>query len=148
MFVVYKITSKNSGKVYIGSSRNVKSRWYEHKRLGFAPIERLRDYDFDSINPITKRKKIGNIRERSGLYLEMRVGKEEDFIFEIIEECSSKEIMLVRENYYICNNWDNSYNNFWTENNGKTHSRITKITSKQWVIYRKLEKEYLQCKEN
>ena len=30
---IYKITNKVNGKVYIGQSRDIKRRWYEHRKV-------------------------------------------------------------------------------------------------------------------
>lgn len=138
--VVYKITNKINGKVYIGSTVNYERRMKEHKRLGFGS---LKVSDFDTINEKTGRKHIGSLRQHSGLYLDMRLAENGivDFDFEIMAECSTKEEMLELENQYILEYWDNSYNDLYTDRDKKVHSQYSKMGSKQWGMYKKLEKE-------
>lgn len=66
--------------VYIGQSLNINERWSKHKRA------------------------YKNIVEKSQLYQAMREDGIENFIFEVIEECS-KELLNERELY-----WINQYN--------------------------------------
>jgi group I intron endonuclease len=78
MAFIYKITNKVNGKIYIGQTkRNYKERWYKHK-------------NFNSPNykcPILKQAFI-----KYGV---------ENFIFEVIEECSEEERLEKEKNYII-----------------------------------------------
>lgn len=74
---VYKITNQVNGKIYVGSSNNVKNRWGQHKRKlneqchGNAHLQRAWD-----------------------LY------GGENFVFEIIEECD-QAVQFEREQHYL-----------------------------------------------
>lgn len=86
---VYKITNLVNGKIYVGSSKDIKNRWYQHKK---------------QLNEGTH----GNphLQNAWDKY------KEKNFKFEIIEECSP-ELQFEREQYYlnILNPFDdNGYN--------------------------------------
>ena len=74
---VYKITNMVNGKFYIGSSNNIQSRWYQH------------------------RKKL-NDKVHGNTYLQnaWELYGEENFKFEIIEECTPS-IQFEREQYYL-----------------------------------------------
>lgn len=74
---VYKIINTVNGKFYIGSSKNIKSRWKQH-------IDKLRE------------NKHGNT------YLQNAWNKygEQSFWFEIIEECEP-HVQFEREQYYL-----------------------------------------------
>lgn len=82
---IYKIINKINNKTYIGSSIDVEGRFYAHK------------------NKLKNNKHPNSILQNS-------VNKNgiENFLFEIIEECS-KELLVEREQYWIdCNK--NGYN--------------------------------------
>ena len=74
---VYKITNIVNGKIYIGSSKDIKSRWSQHKT---------------------------QLREGShgNSYLQNAWNKycEENFKFEIIEECDP-DMQFEKEQYYL-----------------------------------------------
>ena len=74
---IYKITNNVNGKFYIGSSQNISRRWYDHKR-------ELR------------------IQKHHNKYLQRAWNKygEENFSFEIVEECKVEELSD-REQLYI-----------------------------------------------
>ena len=74
---VYKITNTINGKLYVGSSKDITSRWDQHKR---------------KLNNETH----GNPHLQNAWL--MYGG--ENFKFEIIEECSS-DIQFEREQYYL-----------------------------------------------
>ena len=71
---IYKITDQTNGKIYIGQSNDIERRWSEHRK--------------NSKNGTTL------------LYQAMQQHGLENFIFEIIEECSLEELNN-REQYYI-----------------------------------------------
>ncbi len=71
---IYQILYKNSGKRYIGSSKNIFSRWREHKNSFF--------------------------KNNNSKYLQNAWNKygSDSFIFEVIEYCNL-DILLQREQY-------------------------------------------------
>lgn len=77
---IYKITNKTNGKMYIGRSKSVESRFYKHIRIAETFSES--DNHFQAIHGAIK-----------------KYGKE-NFIFDIIEECS-EENANERESYWI-----------------------------------------------
>lgn len=87
MVGIYKITNQLNGKVYIGQSINIEHRWKEHIQEAKNGI---RNY---------------------ALYNAMRKYGIENFSFEIIEECSEKELDE-KEVYYIkeYNSYYDGYN--------------------------------------
>lgn len=74
---IYKIINTITGKVYVGSSKDMDKRWIQHK------------------NHLSKdkhhSKKLQNSVNKHGL---------DNFIFEVVEECS-KDILIEREQYWI-----------------------------------------------
>lgn len=74
---VYKITNIVNGKFYIGSSKDIKTRWYQHKK---------------KLNSGTH----GNYHLQNAWIL---YGSD-NFVFEILEECSA-EMQFEREQYYL-----------------------------------------------
>lgn len=92
MIGIYKIINQINGKVYIGQSINIVKRWNEHKTTAFNP--KNKNYDIY-------------------LYRAIRKYGLENFIFEVIEECSPADLNA-REIYWIsyydsCNR-DKGYN--------------------------------------
>ena len=83
MIGIYKITNQVNGKIYIGQSVHIKTRWQQHKQEA-------------------KLNRTNNL-----LYNAMRKYGVENFIFEIIEECT-KEQLNEREIYWI--KYYNSFN--------------------------------------
>lgn len=70
---IYKITNKIDGKIYIGATtRTIEERMKEHYRRRITCIDKA-------------------IYEQ---------GKD-NFIVEVVEECSSKEDLMLRENYWV-----------------------------------------------
>ena len=74
---IYKITCKVNNKIYIGSAKDIKTRWVHHR-------SKLKHHKHN--NP----------------YLQKAYNKygEVNFIWEIIEECSVNDLLL-KEQYYI-----------------------------------------------
>ena len=68
MIGIYKITNQVNGKVYIGQSVKIKSRWAQHKR------------------------EVNSGNSNTLLYNAMRKHGIENFTFEVIEECSQKQL--------------------------------------------------------
>ena len=85
MIGIYKITNKINNKVYIGQSKLIEKRWKEH----------LADYE----------------RKDTKLYFAFRKYGIENFLFEIIEECSIEELNE-REIFWIkqYNSYNEGYN--------------------------------------
>jgi len=86
---IYKIENKNNGKLYVGSSNNIKHRLYQHKRL-------LKKGEHHSV-------KLQNAYNKySG----------NNFIFDIIEILDDESLLIEREQYWIdtLNSYDNGYN--------------------------------------
>ena len=92
MIGIYKIQNQINGKVYIGKSVSIESRWKEHQAVYNKPG---RNYDFI-------------------IYRAMRKYGLENFSFEIIETFDKvdKEVMNNREIYWISyyNSYHNGYN--------------------------------------
>lgn len=74
---IYKITNIINGKCYVGSSKNITKRWYEHKR-------RLRNGTHHSE------------------YLQRSFNKygEENFIFAVLELCEPDELLVFEQRYF------------------------------------------------
>ena len=87
MIGIYKITNKLNGKIYIGQSINIEQRWKQHHQ----------------------ETKNGN--KNTKLYLAMRKYGIENFIFEVLEQCSKDELND-REIYWIkkYDSFKNGYN--------------------------------------
>lgn len=96
---IYKITNNINGKFYIGSSNDIKNRWYQHK------------------------KKL-NSEEHGNPHLQKAwiLYGGDNFVFEVIEECSP-ETRFEREQFYL-----NALNPF--DDNG-------------YNIVRKISQEYM-----
>ncbi len=84
MIGIYRILNVTNGKCYVGSSVNINQRWTKHKSL-------LRHNKHDN-------SKLQNAWNKYG---------ENNFAFEVMEECPEDEL-LTREQYYIdnINNFD------------------------------------------
>ena len=101
---VYKITNNITGDFYIGSSKNIKSRWAGHKCLSTWKQQ-----------------------PNSKLYKDMAKYGLGNFIFEVLEETAD---LKEREQYYI-EQLKPSYNNYLakglnTERSKETHKRCCK----------------------
>lgn len=90
MIGIYKITNKINNKCYIGQSKNISKRWRSHKSNAYNPNEKSYNYP---------------------LYRAFRKYGLENFSFEILEECSIKDLNQ-KEKYYInkFNSFFNGYN--------------------------------------
>ena len=76
MIGIYRIRNLINGKCYYGSSKNINKRWYRHK------------YDL-------RNNKHGNIL----LQRAWNKNGENNFIFEIIEECLLDELLIIEQKY-------------------------------------------------
>ena len=85
---VYKITNNITGDFYIGSSKNIENRWYQHR------------------SPSCQKQ-----HSNSKLYKAMANYGLDNFTFEIIEETAD---LRNREQYWI-EQLKPSYNNFWAK---------------------------------
>lgn len=74
---VYKITNRANGKFYVGSSKDIKNRWYQHK---------IKLDSGTHGNP--------HLQNAWNLY------GGESFLFEVIEECFP-EMQFEKEQYYL-----------------------------------------------
>lgn len=85
---IYKITNKINGKCYIGQSIDIYKRWYTHK------------------SPKTWAADKGKVLYRA--FVKYGI---ENFTFEIIEECSRKQLDI-REKYWVryFDSYSNGYN--------------------------------------
>lgn len=92
---IYKITNNINGKIYIGQSTRVKTRWEEHKNR--------------------PREAIGEAIKKYGF---------ENFTFEMIEECKEEQQLDEREKYWInyYNSYENGYNLTLGGNSGPKYS--------------------------
>lgn len=75
---IYKITTRTNNKVYIGSSTNIKQRWYSH------------------LNKLRK-----NIHPNKHLLNAYNLYGEKDLEFSIIEIIQDLKILIEREQYYL-----------------------------------------------
>lgn len=75
---IYKITNIKNGKFYIGSSKDIDRRWWEH------------------INELNK-----NIHINKKLQNSWNFYGKDNFKFEIIEELKDEKLLLEREQYYL-----------------------------------------------
>lgn len=90
MIGIYKITNLKNGKVYIGQSRQTEKRWQQHK---------------------TKAKFLEEEKWYNPLYLDMNSIGIDNFLFEVIEECTIEELNE-KEEYWIkyYNSQEDGYN--------------------------------------
>ena len=104
---IYKIINKINNKTYVGSTSNFDKRWYSHKF-------RLKNNNHHS-------SKLQSSVNKYGI---------ENFVFEILEECS-KDLLIEREQYWIdsLNSYSNGYNSTpkASNNGGLTEETIIKL---------------------
>jgi group I intron endonuclease len=79
MIGIYKITNLINGKVYIGQSIDIKQRWFKHKSAAFNIADKNYEYP---------------------LYRAIRKYGLDNFLFEVLEECSKDEL-CEKEKFYI-----------------------------------------------
>ena len=91
---IYKITNKINGKCYIGQAVDINKRWNKHKTSPFN--KNAIGYDYP-------------------LYRAIRKYGIDNFLFEVLEECS-KEALNAREMFYI-EKFD-AFNNGYNQNKG------------------------------
>ena len=129
---VYKITNTLNGKVYIGQSINIKSRWQSHKRNWKYKASKLNDAIYiDGLN---------------------------NFSFDVIEEVKKKDDLLLREKYWkdYYNSVDNGYNSFKgieTNKNLWEHAKKSNVRSdierqKKPIIIKPSKEEVNKYKED
>lgn len=75
---IYKITNQLNGKIYIGQTVNLRTRWSDHIKMGLGA------------DPPSRNK----------LYPAMAADGVENFTFELLEECDSTQLNE-REKFYI-----------------------------------------------
>ena len=111
---VYKITNIVNDKFYIGSSKDVKSRWKQHR-------DKLRENRHGNAHLQNAWNKYG----------------EENFLFEVIEECEPV-VQFEREQYYL-----NILNPF-----GDRGYNIVRQISKDYMSDNYMIKECSKCKKS
>ena len=112
MIRIYSITNKINGKRYIGQSINIDNRWKEHIR------------------------NIDNPNKNNTIYKALRKYGLENFIFEVLEECTESELDD-KEIYWI--EYYDSYNNGYNMNTGGNGRRIDyDYLVNQYKIYKNI----------
>ena len=112
MIGIYSITNKINGKRYIGQSINIDNRWKEHIR------------------------NIDNPNKNNTIYKALRKYGLENFIFEVLEECTESELDD-KEIYWI--EYYDSYNNGYNMNTGGNGRRIDyDYLVSQYKIYKNI----------
>ena len=103
---IYKITNLINGHCYIGQSRNIKQRWKDHRSRAFNTSGKQYEYP---------------------LYRAFRKYGLENFSFEVLEECSLKELNI-KENL-----WIKKIEPIYNQTIGGDHSEIShsKLTLKE-----------------
>ena len=110
---VYKITNNITGEFYIGSSKNIKSRWVKHKSPSMWKLQ-----------------------PNSKLYKDMASYGKDKFIFEVIEETAD---LKEREQYWI-EQLNPTYNDRYADGyNTERRKESTRRCSKEW---HKVNKDY------
>lgn len=104
---IYKITNKINGKCYIGQSINIQERWKHHRSY---PIKK-------SYYPLYKAFEKYDIN---------------NFLFEVIEECSIEE--LNEKEIYWINFYDSYYHGYNQTKGGSTAGHIVKISDEDLEI--------------
>ena len=113
---IYKITNTITGDYYIGSSKDVKQRWAQHKKPSV-----WKNYP------------------NNQMYLDMRKYGTDKFVFEVIEEAEPEELK-VAEQYFI-ETLKPTYNNYRANTGlGNLKGRVDEY-KKEW--YQKYKEEIL-----
>ena len=127
---VYKITNTANGKFYVGSSNNIKHRWYQHKK-------NLKE----------------NVHNNVHLQNAWNIYGGQNFNFEIIEECSPK-MQFEREQHYLntLNPFDERGYNIVRQISREYASdnymiRKCRICGKDYNTFSRLSKYCERCKE-
>ena len=107
MIGIYKITNKINQHCYIGQSTQIERRWANHKSYAFNPNNQEYEYP---------------------LYRAFRKYGIENFIFEILEECSNEELNS-REQY-----WINFYNPEYNQTIGENYQIIPQKLTEEQVL--------------
>lgn len=119
---IYKITNKVNGKVYIGQSKNIKSRWNSYKSF------------------------VKNPNKKEPILIAMRKYGMENFDFEILEKCNIKDLDKLEKKYIkqynSCRYFKNS-NGYNADEGGslKTSKRTGRIGRKVMCITTGIEYE-------
>ena len=102
---IYKITNLINGRFYIGQSKNIERRFYDHRSKGHS--------------------------RNTSMKLRRDVQKygKDNFSFEIIEECPCKDL-LVKEKEYI--NKLQPYYNTVNKNDGEFNQLVSEGTKRWW----------------
>ena len=118
---VYKITNTVTGDFYIGSSKNVKQRWANHKI------------------PSTWNKCPNN-----PMYLDMRKYGTDKFVFEILEEVESEQLKEKEQQFIeMLKPTYNNYNaNGWDIERQKEHKKEYLKEYRKTDKHKKYKKEY------
>jgi len=117
---IYKIKNINTGKIYIGSSKDIETRWKEHKY-----------------------KLKNNTHHSSKLQRSYNKTIDKDiFVFSVLEEVEDSSNLLEREQYYI-NKFDsfkNGYNCVGDLNNNKHTEKYKNKLIKNQIINKEFDK--------
>lgn len=125
-YYIYKILNNLNNKIYIGKTNDLQKRWYNH--VYCALVENEPYYFYNAI------RKYGA----------------KNFTLEIIEECGSEELALLREKYWIATLDSNNRNigyNMTSGGDGVSgfkHSEDSKNKQKIKMLGRKLTIEHKQ----
>ena len=130
---VYKITNTVTGDFYIGSSKNVKLRWMQHKRLS-----------------------VWNRHKNNPMYLDMQRYGVDKFIFQILAEVE-ESLLKEKEQYFIetlkptynsnrANGWDIERYKEYKKEYGKEYRKTDKC--KDYQKQYQLEYENQLCLYN
>ena len=120
---VYKITNTITNDFYIGSSKNVKKRWVNHKI------------------PSTWKNNPNN-----PMYLDMQKYGVDKFVFEVLEVVEPEELKVTEQQFIetLKPNYNNYYANGWDVERYKEYNKEYQKSDK----YKKYNKEYLNKYNN
>ena len=111
MVGIYKITNLINGKCYIGQSINIEKRWKDHQIVATNPNDNGYNYP---------------------LYKAIRKYGQENFSWEVIEECD-QNLLDEREVFWISyyDSYNNGYNQTLGGNNIPSEARWSKLSKDQ-----------------